>query len=70
MKASLKRFASVYVSQILGGRCCKEKLTLRVGKSDSKSLSFWLALTDISGGVPNPASVASNVGGELHLWDN
>ena len=45
-------------------------LTLGVGKSNSKSLGLWLSLTDISGSVPNPTTVASNVGGELHVRNN
>jgi hypothetical protein len=46
------------------------KLTLGVGKSDSKSLGLWFSLTDISSSVPNPTAVASNVGRELHVRDD
>lgn len=46
------------------------KRTLRVGEADSKSHGLGLALTDIGGGVPHPASVRSDVGGQLHLRDD
>lgn len=42
-------------------------LTFTVGKSDGKSLGFWLALTDVRCNVPDPASVAADIGRELHV---
>lgn len=44
--------------------------TLRVGKADSKGNGLGLTLADIGGGVPHPASVRSDVGGQLHLRDD
>lgn len=44
--------------------------TLRVGKADSKSHGLGLALANIGGSVPHPASVRSDVGGQLHLGDD
>lgn len=45
-------------------------LTLAVGETDSQSLSFGLTLTDISSGVPHPATVAANIGGQFHIRNN
>lgn len=70
MKASLKRLASGYKLEIVLPLILDNKLTLRVGKSDSKSLGLWLTLTNISSSVPNPASVRANVGRQLHVRDN
>lgn len=69
MNASLKRLASVIMSvSVLKEQV--ENHTLRVCESDSESLRLWFALTDICSGIPNPASVASNVGRKLHLRDD
>jgi len=37
------------------------KLTVAVGKTDSKCLSLRLTLADICGSVPHPAAVASDI---------
>ncbi len=44
--------------------------TLGVGESDSKSVCLWLALADIGSSVPDPTSVGSNIGRQLHLRDD
>jgi hypothetical protein len=69
MNASLKRLASgkkVNLCIFQEGN----KHTLRVGKSNGKSLGLGLSLTDIRGSIPNPASVTTNIGRKLHLRDN
>jgi len=46
------------------------KLTLRVGEADGKGDGLGLTLADISSGVPDPAAVGADVGGELHVGDD
>jgi hypothetical protein len=43
---------------------------LGVAETDGESSGLGLTLRDIGGGVPNPAAVAANVGGELHVGNN
>jgi hypothetical protein len=43
---------------------------LGVTETDGKSSSLRLALRDIGGGIPDPAAVAADVGGELHVGNN
>lgn len=45
-------------------------LTLAVGETDSEGLCLGLALADVGGGVPHPAAVGTDVGGELHVGNN
>jgi hypothetical protein len=69
MNASLKRLASIIKSvSVLNEQV--ENRTLGVCESNSKGLRLWLALTDIGGSIPYPASVTSNIGRKLHLRDN
>ena len=42
-------------------------LTLAVGKTDGKSNSLRLTLTDICSSIPNPASIATDIGREFHV---
>lgn len=44
--------------------------TVGVAESDSQGDGLGLALADIGGGIPHPAAVGADVGGELHLRDN
>lgn len=44
--------------------------TFTVGKADGKRLSLGLTLADIGRSVPNPATVATNIGRELHVRDD
>jgi hypothetical protein len=43
---------------------------LRVAETDGESSGLGLALGDIGGGVPDPAAVAADVGGELHVGND
>jgi hypothetical protein len=66
MNASLNRLASgnsVSLCRLEKGN----KHTLRVGKSNSKSLGLGFSLTDICCSIPNPASVTANIGRKLHF---
>lgn len=68
MKESLKRLASADVLATSSRpQISSLAHTLRVGESNSQGNSLGLALADIGGGVPHPAAVGANVGGELHL---
>lgn len=46
------------------------QLTLAVGETDSQSSSLRLALADICGCVPHPATVTADVGAQLHVRDD
>lgn len=45
-------------------------LTLGVGEADGQGNGLSLALADIGGGVPHPAAVGTDVGGQLHLGND
>ena len=45
-------------------------LTFRVGEADGQGLGLGLTLGDVGGGVPHPAAVAADVGGELHVGND
>lgn len=46
------------------------KLTLAVGKTNGKGLSFGLTFADVGRGIPHPAAVAAYVGRQLHVRDD
>lgn len=48
----------------------EEVSVLGVAETDGKGSGLGLALRDIGGGVPDPAAVAANVGGELHVGND
>lgn len=70
MNASLKPLASGIVMLVCNCTIIEKSLTLAVGKADSQSLSLRLALADVGGSVPDPAAVAADVGGKLHVRHN
>ena len=47
------------------GRECR--LTVTIGEADGECLGLRLALADIGADIPDPASIAADVGGELHV---
>lgn len=72
MKASLNWFASAeksFVSTSHRHRAGTIR-TLGVREADGKRLGLRFALTDVSGSIPDPAAVAADVGGELHVGDD
>ena len=71
MNASLNRLASARHgvshargAQRQGGKAAR---TLAVGEPDGQRLGLRLPLADVRGRVPDPAPVAADVGGELHV---
>lgn len=58
------------VSTRVSHRVVVKERTVGVGKSDGQGNSLGLALADIGGGVPHPAAVGADVGGELHLGND
>lgn len=44
--------------------------TLGVGETDCQGNRLRLTLANVSGGIPDPASVAANVGRQLHVRDD
>jgi len=70
MKASLKRLASRVVLLVTWIDERGEVLTLGIRKSDGQSLRLGCTFADVGSGVPHPAPVAANVGGELHVGND
>lgn len=75
IKASLNRFASGKLYRVLVCRDIdgegKGKPTVAIRESDSKRLGFSSGIfTDIHSRIPHPASIAADIGGELHVWDD
>jgi hypothetical protein len=66
INASLNKLASAGGISTVSSENDKQ-LTFTVGESNGKGLCFWLTLANICRHVPNPASVAANVGGKLHV---
>ena len=67
MNASLNKLASADGGQQENALKNNNQLTFTVAESDGKGLCFWFALANICGHVPDPASVAANVGRKLHV---
>ena len=46
------------------------KLTVTICETNGKSAGFRLAIADVGSSIPDPAAVATNIWGKLHVRDD